>query len=130
MTAKRSKPAADGSAEAAHDFQFRLLEQMTTIGTAGAALTITLVGGVLRSDGLLTWVTVALFGGAALLSILAQSTMTRELYRNDPRPDRYRILSFAIIFSIALGTGALGVCVFDSMAREPVPSGTPVAGCP
>ena len=104
-------PAADAPQPLAHELQFRLFEQITTLGTAGAGLTITLIGSVLSEAGFLAWMAAIWFGAAALLSLTAQTALTDTLFAGRSFRSRGRILALVCSLLIGMGVGALGASV-------------------
>lgn len=112
-----SETAAEASArtsrDLAHDLQFRTLEQLTNLGIGGAGVTITLIGGVLKSLGALVWMATAEFGIAALLALVGQIDLTSHLLANK-EPRRTRVYTLIAVLFLAMGIGAIATDVLLS----------------
>jgi hypothetical protein len=95
-----------------HELQFRLFEQLTTLGTAGAGLGITLIGSILKGSGFLGWMAVIWFAAAALLSLAAQTSLTDTLFAGQSFRHKGRNIALVCAVLIGMGVGSLGASVF------------------
>ena len=94
-----------------YEIQHKLFEQMTTLGTAGAGLTITLIGSVLKGAGFLAWMSVIWFGLAALVSLAAQMSLAEALFNRTSFRRTGRIMAMAGAVLLGMGVGSLGAGV-------------------
>jgi hypothetical protein len=103
--------AASRAGEFAYEVQLRLFEQLTTISVAGAGLTITLIGSVMKDIGLLGWLSVIWFGLAAICALPGQFALAQQFDFTGPPRRTYRITAVLAVIFIGMGIGALGTGV-------------------
>jgi hypothetical protein len=111
MSDPLKEPIEETSADLPYELQFRMFEQLTTLGTAGAGLTITLLGSILRGSGFEAWLAAIWFALAAILALVAQMNLTEGLFQRTPVRQKNRIMALTSVGLIGMGIGSLGTSV-------------------
>ena len=111
--------APNVSDDLAVELQSKLFEQLTSLGVAGAGLTITLVGTILKGS-LLIWLATVEFGLAGLVALTGQTQLIEGLFESRPIRRRARIVTAIAAVLIGMGIGSLGASVYleGKMQRE------------
>jgi hypothetical protein len=109
--ADSAAPEEPASSDLVHELQFQTFNQVATLSTAGAGLSLTLAGTMLGSFTLPVWLSVFCFACSALVCLQAQVSGVQLLF--DKKPSRRTLYAFArvAVFLMAIGIGALGTGV-------------------
>jgi hypothetical protein len=75
---------AEVSADLAYELQSKMFDQLTTVGIGGAGLVVTLIGSVLQDAPDNIWLSVILFGLAAITAISANQKLVEDLTEGQP----------------------------------------------
>src|SRR5215212_6566313 len=75
---------ADVSADLPYELQSKMFDQLAAVSVAGAGLTVTLIGTLLRDAPPVVWLPVILFGTAALLAVTGNIKLIDGLFAKQP----------------------------------------------
>ena len=92
------------SADLPYELQSKMFDQLTTLGLAGAGLTVTLIGSLLRDAPVIVWLPVFLFGLAAIFAVSGNNNLIEGLFRHRATIRRSKIY-------VGLATGLIGIAV-------------------
>jgi hypothetical protein len=106
-----AEPIDQASSDLAYELQSKLFDQLAAMGTAGAGLTITLIGTVLKGASPIIWLAVIEFVIAALVALSAQLSLIEGLFCRVPTRRRSRIMTQLAMALIGMGIGSLGTSV-------------------
>src|SRR3712207_5578879 len=106
------------SADLPYELQSKMFDQLAAVGIAGAGLTVTLIGSLLRGAPGIVWLPVVLFASAALLSISANNQLIDSLFRRQPTLRRSRLHVALAVALIGMAIGSLSMAVFYDGKRE------------
>lgn len=105
------EPIAEVSADLAYELQAKMFEQLAAISAAGAGLTITLIGSILRGASPIIWLAVIEFAIAALVALMAQQQLVEGLFSRQATRRKARTMTLITIILIGMGIGSLGASV-------------------
>ena len=111
VRAAEQEPIVEVSADLAYELQSKMFEQLAAISAAGAGLTITLIGSILRGASPILWFSVIEFAMAALVALLAQQQLVEGLFSRTATRRKARTMTLITIILIGMGIGSLGASV-------------------
>ena len=94
-----------------YELQSRMFEQLAAAGVAGAGLTITLVGTILKGSALI-WLATVEFTLAAIVAFAGQSQLIASLGARKPVRRTTQITVMIAVMLIGMGVGGLGMSVY------------------
>ena len=100
------------SADLPYELQSKMFDQLTTVGIAGAGLSVTLIGSLLRDAPPFVWLPVVLFGLAALFAVSGNNYLIDGLFRRRPTLQRSKLYVGLAVTLIGMATGTLSTAVF------------------
>jgi hypothetical protein len=83
LTTDDERPC-DVSADLPYELQSKMLDQLTTVSVAGAGLAITLIGSLLQHAPRQVWISVVLFGLAALTAVGGNIRLIEGTFQRHP----------------------------------------------
>lgn len=107
-----------------YELQSKMFDQLTGVGLAGAGVTITLIGSILRDAGPAVWIAAIEFGIGALLAVSGNVSLIDKLYQKQPTHRRSKIMTLVSVAFIGMGIGSLGMSVF-LVGKQPTQSEAP-----
>ena len=110
------------------ELQSKLIDQLATMGVAGAGLVITLRGSLLQDASNLIWLAAIEFGLAALIALIAQVHLIEGLFARRLKSQRTRLMTLAAIVLMGMGVGSLGTSVV--LEGGPASASSPIAEKP
>jgi hypothetical protein len=118
---------AETSADLAYELQSKMFDQLTTVGIGGAGLVVTLIGSVLQNAPNNIWLSVILFGLAAITAISGNQKLVEDL--TDHQPCLRRSARDVKIASMLIGMaiGWLSLTVYAQSDRQSSASNSVVA---
>jgi hypothetical protein len=117
----------DVSADLPYELQSKMFDQMATVGIAGAGLAVTLIGSTLREAPAIIWMSVILFGLAALTAISGNQRLVDNLSRRQPCLRRAKRDMQIATMLLGMAVGSLSMSVFMESRRLPAPAAEMVA---
>lgn len=102
----------DISADLPYELQSKMFDHLTGVSLAGAGLTVTLIGSVLKDAPGIVWLSVIEFGLAAFVATVGNLKLIERLFQ---RKETMKSSKTAIMIAIALigsGIGSLGMSVY------------------
>jgi hypothetical protein len=107
------------SADLPYELQSKMFDQLAAAGVAGAGLTVTLIGSLLRNAPGIVWLPVILFGAAAFIAISGNSILIDGLFRQRATLKRGRLYVAAAVGLIGMAIGSLSMAVYKDGERGP-----------
>ena len=95
-----------------------MFDQLAAVSVAGAGLTVTLIGSLLRSAPSLVWLPVILFGIAALLAVTGNIKLIDGLFEKRPTLVRSKIYTQLAVGLIGMAIGMLSMSVYYDGGSE------------
>jgi hypothetical protein len=109
---------ADVSADLPYELQSKMFDQLAAVSVAGAALTVTLIGSLLRDAPPMVWLPVILFGTAALLAVSGNIKLIDGLFAKRPTFVRSKVYTTLAVVLIGMAIGALSMSVYYDRERD------------
>lgn len=106
------------SADLPYELQSKMFDQLAALGIAGAGLTVTLIGSVLRNAPPVVWIPVGAFGFAAMLAVTGNMKLIEGLFARRPTIVRSRIYTGLTVALIGVALGALSMSVYYDGKRH------------
>jgi hypothetical protein len=94
-----------------YEIQSKLFEQLAAAGVAGAGLTITLVGTILKGSFLI-WLATVEFTMAAVVALSGQTKLIEALAAGKPVWKVVRMITMIAMVLIGMGIGSLAMSVY------------------
>ena len=94
----------DVTADLPYELQSKMFDQLATVSIAGAGLSVTLIGSLLRDASPIVWLSVIMFGLAAMFAISGNNHLIEGLIRK--RPTLRRTKTY-----VGLATGLIGMAI-------------------
>lgn len=113
------------SADLPYELQSRIFEQTAAGALAGAGLSVTLIGSVLRDAPASIWASVACFAAAAYVASAGNNALVESLFRREPVLKRCKFYQVAAAMLLGMAIGVLSYSVFATGKQNP--SGSPLA---
>lgn len=108
------------SADLPYELQSKLFDQLATVSVAGAGLTVTLIGSLLRNAPSAIWLAVICFGLAAQFAVSGNIRLIDGLFRKKPTLQRSKI---DVGVSVGLIGAALGILSLSAYEESRLPVG-------
>ena len=105
-------PADRTSPDLPFELQSKMFDQLAGISIAGAGLTVTLIGSILKNAPGIVWLAVIYFAIAAIVCITANIGLIEGLFESKDRRKRNKWLTAVAVMLIGMGTGSLGASVY------------------
>ncbi|MDY7522547.1 hypothetical protein [Sphingomonas sp. 10B4] len=123
----RLKPGADFieerpesvSADLPYELQSKIFDQLATVGIAGAGLSVTLIGSLLQNASRVVWLSVILFGLAAITSVGANVRLIDGLTQRRPVLRRTKLDVQIAMGLIGMAIGCLCMSMYYEGNRAP-----------
>jgi hypothetical protein len=122
-----AEESVDGlSVDLAYELQSKMFDQLATVSLAGAGLTVTLVGSVLRDAPRDVWLSVVLFVMAAVTAVGGNQKLIDSLSRRQPSMRRSkRDVQIALTFiGVAIGWLSMSIYADGERLQPPAASAT------
>lgn len=113
----------DVSADLPYELQSKMFDQLAAAGVAGAGLTVTLIGSLLRNAPGIVWLPVIFFALAAMLAISGNSHLIDGLFRRRATLQRSRLYVGLAVVLIGMAIGSLSMAVYHDGERRPGDAG-------
>ena len=107
------------TADLPYELQSKMFDQLTTVGVAGAGLAITLIGSLLRDAPADTWMSVVLFGLAAITAVSGNVRLINGLFSRKAVVRRSKVDVALAMALIGAGAGWLSMSIFAEQQRHP-----------
>jgi hypothetical protein len=108
------------SADLPYELQSKMFDQLATIGIAGAGLSVTLIGSLLRDSPPMVWATVVAFGMAAITAVSGNIRLIESLRRRRPALKASKAHTGLAMGLIGAGIGFLSMEVYSAGERTPI----------
>lgn len=105
-------PVEGTSPDLPFELQSKLFDQLAGMSIAGAGLTVTLIGSILKDAPGIVWLAVIYFAVAAIVCITANVGLIEGLFEGKDRRKRNKVLTAIAVALIGMGTGSLGASVY------------------
>jgi len=102
----------DVSADLPYELQSKMFDQLAGLAVAGAGLTVTLIGSLLREAPPVVWLAVVEFAAAAFVAITGNNQLIDGLFRKKPALRRGRVMTLASLGLIGMAIGSLSMSVY------------------
>jgi len=102
----------DVSADLPYELQSKMFDQLAGLAVAGAGLTVTLIGSLLREAPPVVWLSVVEFTLAAFVAITGNNQLIDGLFRKKPSLRRGRIMTLVSLGLISMAIGSLSMSVY------------------
>jgi hypothetical protein len=109
---------AEVSSDLPYELQSKMFDQLAAVSVGGAALTVTLIGSLLRDAPPVVWLPVILFGTAALLAVSGNIKLIDGLFAKRPTFIRSKIYTTLAVMLIGMAIGALSMSVYYDGKRD------------
>lgn len=109
----------DISADLPYELQSKMLDQLATVSVAGTGLAITLIGSVLQTASRDVWVSVALFGLAAVTAVGGNVRLIEGIALRRPVLQRSRFDISMTMTLIGAAIGYLSLVVYSGNIDAP-----------
>src|SRR4051794_14835536 len=113
---RRKDPVAERleevSADLPYELQSKMFDQLAGVSIAGAGLTVTLIGSVLKDAPGIVWISVIEFGLAAFVATTGNLKLIERLFERKETMKSSRIATLAAIALIGAAIGSLGMSVY------------------
>jgi hypothetical protein len=114
------------SADLPYELQSKMFDQLAALGLGGAALTVTLIGSVLRGASPVIWLPVIAFGLAAMFAVTGNIRLIDGLFGGRPTFVRSKIYTAVTVALIGVALGALCMGVYYEGKRDRAPADTSI----
>ena len=105
-------PIQGTSPDLPFELQSKLFDQLAGMSIAGAGLTVTLIGSILKDAPGIVWLAVIYFAVAAIVCITANLSLIESLFEKKHRRKRNKWQTAIAVMLIGMGTGSLGASVY------------------
>jgi NADH:ubiquinone oxidoreductase subunit 6 (subunit J) len=105
-------PVDGTSPDLPFELQSKLFDQLAAMSIAGAGLTVTLIGSILKNAPGIVWLAVIYFAVAAIVCITANIGLIDGLFEGKDRRKRNKWLTALSVMLIGMGAGSLGASVY------------------
>jgi hypothetical protein len=102
----------DISADLPYELQSKMFDHLSGVSLAGAGLTVTLIGSVLKDAPPIVWLSVIEFGLAAFVATTGNLKMIERLFQRRETIRTSKIATMATIALIGMAIGSLGMSVY------------------
>lgn len=110
------------SADLPYELQSRIFEQTAAGALAGAGLSVTLIGSVLRDAPPSIWASVVCFAAAAYVASAGNNALVESLFRREPVLKRCKFYQVLAAMLLGMAIGVLSYSVFATGKQEPLES--------
>ena len=117
----------DVSADLPYELQSKMFDQLATVGIAGAGLSVTLIGSLLRDAPATVWLAVAAFAMAAMTSINGNVKLIENLRCRRPALTASKVQTGLAIGLIGAGAGFLSMEIYSAGAATQAPGSAETA---
>lgn len=107
------------SADLPYELQSKIFDQLATVSIAGAGLSVTLIGSLLLNGSRVVWLSVILFGLAAVTSISANIRLIDGLTQRRPVLRRTKLDVQIALGQIGMAIGILCMSMYYEGDRAP-----------
>jgi hypothetical protein len=115
-----AEPLDQVSANLPYELQSKMFDQLATVGIAGAGLSVTLIGSLLRDASPVVWSTVVAFGLAAMTALGGNTRLIDSLRRRQPALKTAKAYTGMAMGLIGAGVGFLSMEVYYAGERTPI----------
>ena len=95
-----------------YELQSKMFDQLATVSLAGAGLSVTLIGTLVRNSTPMEWLPVLFFGTAAFIALTGNSNLIDALFTRRPALKQSRLYVVATILLASMGVGWLSMAVY------------------
>lgn len=113
-TADISERVEEVSADLPYELQSKIFEQTAAGALAGAGLTVTLIGGVLKDAPPTSWFAVLCFAAAAYTANAGNDALVSSLFKREPILKRSKTYSMIAALFMGMAIGVLSYSVYAS----------------
>ena len=106
------------SADLPYELQSKMFDQLAAVSIAGAGLAVTLIGSLLRSAPPVVWLSVILFGTAAVFAVSGNNHLIDGLFRRRPTLQRSKLYVGLCVGLIGMAIGSLSMSVYYDGRRD------------
>lgn len=107
------------SADLPYELQSKMFDQLAAVGVAGAGLTVTLIGSLLRNAPPIVWLPVIFFALAAMFAISGNNRLIDGLFRRRATLQRSKLYSGVAVGLIGMAMGTLSMAVLENGEGKP-----------
>ena len=100
-----------------YELQSKMFDQLATVSVAGAGLSVTLIGSLVRNSSPLDWFPVFLFATAAVFAVSGNSKLIDGLFRRRPCLRQSKVNIGLAIGLVGMAIGSLSMTVYYSGER-------------
>lgn len=100
------------SADLPYELQSKMFDQLAAISVAGAGLTVTLIGSVLKGAKGPVWLAVIEFGFAALAALAGNIWLIQDLFEGKDGKKRSKITTAICVAFLGMAIGSLSMSVY------------------
>jgi len=108
------------SADLPFELRSKIFDQLATISIAGAGLSVTLIGSLLQNESRIVWLSVILFGLAAITAVSGNMRLIDGLTRRRSVLRRTRLDAQIAMGQIGMAVGILCMSIYHQDERAPV----------
>jgi hypothetical protein len=106
------------SADLPYELQSKMFDQLAAVGIGGAGLAVTLIGSLLKTAPPIVWLSVVLFGAAAMFALTGNSHLIDGLFLRRPSLKRSKLYVAIATGLIGMAIGVLSASIFIDGQRE------------
>jgi hypothetical protein len=107
------------SADLPYELQSKMFDQLAAISVAGAGLTVTLIGSVLKGAKGPVWLAVIEFGLAALAALAGNIWLIQDLFEGRDGKKRGKITTAVCVAFLGMAIGSLSMSVYYESKPSP-----------
>ena len=100
------------SGDLPYELQSKMFDQLAAISVAGAGLTVTLIGSVLKGAKGPVWLAVIEFGFAALAALAGNVWLIHDLFEGKDGKKRSKITTAICVAFLGMAIGSLSMSVY------------------
>ena len=107
------------SADLPYELQSKMFDQLAAISVAGAGLTVTLIGSVLKGGPGVIWLAVVKFGLAAFAALIGNMYLIRDLFEGKDGQKRSKWATAICVAVLGMAIGSLSMSVYYESKSKP-----------
>ena len=113
-----SERVEEVSPDLPYELQSKMFDQLATVSVAGAGLSVTLIGSLVRDSTPIEWLPVLLFATAAILAVSGNSKLIDALFRKQACLRQSKLYIALAIGLVGMAIGSLSMTVYYSGERS------------